>query len=130
MMNSIDIIPSLESGVHVVRDDEGNHIIRGQYAANINKAGIDIVNRIDGKKTLGEICLELKNDEYYSSYSFKMIQRKAFDFIVKLWELGLFLTHENDTEMALSFHRCFELVQLPPFYGYSRAVAHVAISSI
>lgn len=103
--------PSLLDVVRVEKIDDGIRIVCGERHSDINQAGAEIVELMDGARSLDEIARNIS--QAHKSSQYKEVQQKVQRFLHDLWKQGIYLKHDIDIPLIYDYCRIGDYAVVP-----------------
>lgn len=111
MQNSI--IPKLLDVVRIERVEKGLRLVYGEKHSDINQAGAEIIELMNGKRTIDEIATVISQN--HESSQWQNVKQKVQRFVYDLWRQGLYMEHNNDVYLVYDYCRMGDFAVVPPY---------------
>lgn len=109
----ISVKPSLLDIVRVEKIDSGLRLVCGERYSDINQAGAEIIELMDGAKSLDDIARSIT--EAHKSSEYTEVYKKVELFIHELWKRGIYLNHDIDTSLIYKHCRIGDYAVAPSY---------------
>lgn len=106
-----NVAPSLLEIVRVEKTENGLRLIYGDRHSDINQAGAEIIELLDGSKTVNQLAEIISANHDAARY--KEVRKKVERFLLNLWSQGLYLNHKDDLSFIYDYCRNGEYAVVP-----------------
>lgn len=115
-MNDISkLIPRLNPAAKLQTDEGDTFITLSECLSPVNQQGIDIIQCINGERTIADISQLMHAKEEYAGFSKKTIVNGVQSFLATLWSKGIYLERNMDKEMCEALYSGDQCVYFPSF---------------